>query len=77
MENTMGYKGVWVIRAMGLEGVDCIHLRRLFFPLLRCPMQPLARSVRAENAVVAYSLGPFTNQCPSLGPSRVTRHALH
>jgi hypothetical protein len=23
MENPMGYKGVWVIRAMGYEGVDC------------------------------------------------------
>jgi hypothetical protein len=23
MENTMGYKGVWVIRAMDYEGVDC------------------------------------------------------
>ena len=24
MENPMGYKGVWVIRVMGLEGVNCI-----------------------------------------------------
>ena len=26
----MGYKGVWVIRAMGYEGVDCTYIVYIF-----------------------------------------------
>ena len=28
MENPMGYRGVWVIRSMGYEGVDCLTSTR-------------------------------------------------